>query len=203
MIDKHPLDRQKLKQVLHRDDLTETLLQARDWAKAHLEAVLIGVLVLAALIFGTQFFLQGQRQKALEASKLLGEAQRLFQQAQTLPAADAAQGFNQAYAKYQAVASTYDGMAQAGAARLGMANALLAQGKAADAEREYQALDSRDAGDPLAALAALGKARALEAQGKAPEALAAYEALPAAYPASAVLGEAEKALARLKNAPKK
>jgi TolA-binding protein len=198
----HPYDRQKLKEVLHRDDLTETLLKARDWAKSHLEAVLIGALVLAALIFGTQFFLQGQRQKDLEASKLLGEAQRIFQQAQGVPAADAPGAFAQAYAKYQAVVSGYEGSAQAQAARLGQANSLLAQGKAADAEREYLALDSRKPADAIGALAALGRARSLEAQGK-PEALKAYEDALAAYPESPAAGEAQAALARLKSPVKK
>lgn len=203
MIDKHPLDRQKLKEVLHRDDLSETLLRARDWAKGHLEAVLIGVLVLAALIFGTQFFIQGQRQKSLEASKLLGEAQRIFQQAQGLGAADAAQGYNQAYAKYQAVISGFEGAPQVGPARLGAANALLAQGKAAEAEREYAALDSRDAGDPVGALAALGRARSLEALGKPAEALAAYESALGAYAGALIQAEAEAAVARLKTPVKK
>ena len=126
MKDQHPYDRKHLKEVLHRDDLTETLVRARDWARGHLEAVLIGALVLAALVFGTQFFLQGQRAKALEASKLLGEAQRLFQQAQSLPAAEAPGAFAQAYAKYQAVVAGYEGSAEAQAARLGQANSLLA-----------------------------------------------------------------------------
>ncbi len=203
MIDKHPLDRQHLKQVLHRDEISEGFLRARDWAKSHLEAVLIGAMVVAALAFGTHFFIQGQRQKALEASKLLGEAQRLFQQAQTLGPSDAAQGFNQAYAKYQAVVSSYEGTAQAQAARLGQANALLAQGKAAEAEREYAALDSRKADDAVGALAALGRARSLEAQGKPAEAVQAYEQAQGAYPDGPAAAEAQKALARLKGSEKK
>src|SRR5262249_26271053 len=97
-------------------------MQARDWAKGHLEAVLIGVLVAAALVFGTKFFLQGQRQKALEASKSLAEAQRVFQQAASASAAEAPGAYAQAYAKYQAVVSGYEGTPQAQAARLGQAN---------------------------------------------------------------------------------
>lgn len=195
MIDKHPLDRRHLKEVLHRNEMTDTLLDARDWAKSHLEAILIGALVLAALVFGTQFFLQGQRQKALEASKALANAQRAFQQASSLTGAEAAQGFTQAYAAYQAVVSTYDGTPQAQAAHLGLANSLLAQGKPQDAEREFAALDSGDAKDPIAALAAVGKARALELQGKAAEAQAAYQAALAAYPNGPAAPELEKRLA--------
>lgn len=198
----HPYDRRHLKEVLHRDDMMETVLQARDWAKAHLEAVLIGTLVVAAAIFGAVFFVNSQRQKELEASKLLGEAQMIFQQSGTMPAGQAEQGYGQAYAKYQAVVGSYDGSAQAGPAKLGMANSLLAQGKAADAEREYAALDSRDAKDPLAALAAYGKARALEAQGKLADAQQAYAAAAANYPASAVFKDATASAERLK-APQK
>lgn len=202
MKDQHPYDRQHLKQVLHRDDLTETLLKARDWAKGHLEAVLIGTLVVAALIFGTQFYLQGRSKTALEASKALAEAQRVFQQAQGLPVAEAPAAFAQAYAKYQQVLSGYEGTPEAQAARLGQANSLLAQGKAAEAEKEFAALDSRDPKDVIGALAGLGRARALEAQGK-PEALKAYEELLAAYPDSAASAEATAAAARLKTPAKK
>lgn len=199
----HPYDRQHLKEVLHRDDMLESLLAARDWAKAHLEAVLIGTLVVAAGIFGAVFFVNSQRQKGLEASKLLAEAQMMFQQSGSMPAGQEIQGYGQAYAKYQAVASSYDGSVQAQAARLGMANALLAQGKAAEAEREYAALDSRDGGDPIAALAGFGKARALEAQGKMADAQVAYAAAAGAYPASAVAGEAAAGADRLKAPVKK
>lgn len=202
MKDQHPYDRQHLKQVLHRNEVTDSLFQARDWAKGHLEAVLIGALVVAALIFGTHFFLEGRSKTALEASKALAEAQRVFQQAQSQPVADAPAAFAQAYAKYQAVVSGYEGTAEAQAARLGQANSLLAEGKAADAEKEFAALDSRDAKDVIAALAALGRARALEAQGK-PEALKAYEDVLAAYPDSAAVTEATAAAARLKSPVKK
>lgn len=164
MIDKHPLDRRELKQVLHRDDLVEGLHLARDWAKAHLEAILIGTLVAAAVVFGAVFYVQGQRQKALEASKLLGEAQQLFRRAQAAEPAEQAEAFNQAYARYQALLSTYENSPQAPAARLGMANALLALGRFAEAEQEYAALDSGDPKDPIAVMAALGRARIREAQ---------------------------------------
>jgi hypothetical protein len=199
----HPYDRKHLKEVLHRDDLTENLIRARDWAKSHLEAVLIGALVLAALIFGTQFFFQGQRQKSLEASKLLGEAQRIFQQAQSLSGDQAPAAFAQAYAKYQAVVSGYEGTPQAKSAQLGEANSLLAQGKAAEAQSAYLPLDSRQATDAIGALAALGVARSLEAQAKLPEASKAYADALAAYPDSAVAAEATAALARLKSPAKK
>jgi len=199
----HPYDRRHLKEVLHRDDMMESLLAARDWAKAHLEAVLIGTLVVAAGIFGAIVFVNSQKKNALDASKLLGEAQQIFQQSGSLPAAQAAGAYSQAYAKYQAVASTYDSTPQAQAARLGMANSLLAQDKAADAEREYAALDSRDAKDPIAALAAYGKARSLEAQGKSSDAQQAYAAAAAAYPQSAVVADALVSAERLKAPQKK
>lgn len=199
----HPYDRRHLKEVLHRDDMMESVVAARDWVQAHLEAVLIGALVLAAAIFGAIFFVNSQRDKDLQASKLLGEAQMMFQQSGSMPAAQMAQGYGQAYAKYQAVASTYEGTAQASAAHLGMANALLAQGKAPDAEREYAALDSRDAKDPIAALAAYGKARSLEAQGKFPDAQQAYASAASAYPHSAVAQDAQASAERLKASPKK
>lgn len=197
MVSKHPLDRRHLKEVLHRNEVTESLYDLRDWAKSHLEAVLIGALVLAAAVFGTQFLLQSQRQKALDASKSLANAQRAFQQASGAEADQAAQAYSQAYAAYQGVASTYEGTEEAKAARLGMANSLLAQGKPEDAAREFAALESGDAKDPIAALAAVGKARCLDLQGKAAEAVQAYQAALAAYPNGPAAGEAQKRLAEL------
>lgn len=182
MESQHPLDRRHLKDVLHRNEMIEGLEAARDWAKSHLEAVLIGALVLAAAVFGTYFFIDGQRQKAIEASKLLAEAQGIFLQAQTLPADQAAQAYNQAYAKYQALLSGYEGSEQAPAAHLGLANALLAEGKFQDAEREYASLDSRKAGDLIGALAARGRVRCLQAQGKGDDAKALEAQAAAAYP---------------------
>lgn len=197
----HPYDHQHLKQVLHRNDAEAFIENARDWAKAHLEAVLIGAVVLAAAIFGVVFFVNGRHQKALDAAKALNEAQGLFQQAGSLTGPQAVQAFNQAYAKYQSVAGSYEGTPQALAARLGQANALLAQGKAADAEREYAGLDSRKPADAIGALAGFGRARALELQGKAPEAAAAYSQAAQAYPDSAVAGAATAAAQRLSPAP--
>ena len=199
----HPYDRRHLKEVLHKNELTDTLYEARDWAKTHLEAVLIGALVLAAAVFGVVFFINGQKDKSLQASLLLTEAQGVFQQSGSLPAAQASQGFTQAFTKFQAISSTYEGTPQAKAAQLGMANADLALGKAADAEREYAALDSRDATNPISALAALGRARALEFQGKAADALKAYGDVLSAYAGTAVAGQAKDAQDRLGKLPLK
>lgn len=192
----HPYDSRHLKQVLHRNEMEEFIAGAKAWMQSHLEAVLIGAVVLAAAAFGVVFFVKGQREKALDASKALNEAQSLFQQAGTLVGPEAATAYNQAYAKYQGVASAYDGLPQAQAARLGQANALLAQGKAADAERDYAALDSRH-DNPIAALAAYGRARALEMQGQSTAAAQAYLAAAQAYPDSAVVGAALAAARRL------
>ncbi|HTB34376.1 MAG TPA: tetratricopeptide repeat protein [bacterium] len=200
MKNKHPYDHQHLKQVLHRNEMVSGLEEAQAWVQGHLEAVLIGVVVLAAAGFGGWFFYQGQQQKALDAAKALNEAQSVFQQAGSAPAAEAAQDFNQAYAKYQAVVSGYDGTPQAKAAKLGLANTLLAEGKAPDAERAYADLDSRDASDPIAALAGYGRARSLELQGKGADAAKAYQDAGAAYPDSAVAALAVSAAARLQGA---
>ena len=193
----HPYDHRHLKQVLHRNEMLSGLEEAQVWIQGHLEAVLIGAVVLAAAGFGGWFFVQGQQQKALDASKALNEAQSVFQQSGSAPAAEAAQDFAQAYAKYQAVGSGYDGTPQAKAAKLGLANALLAEGKVPDAEKAYAGLDSRDASDPLAALAGYGRARSLELQGKAQDAAKAYQDAAAAYPDSAVAPLAVSAAARL------
>jgi tetratricopeptide (TPR) repeat protein len=193
----HPYDHRHLKQVLHRNEMLSGLEEAQAWIQGHLEAVLIGVVVLAAAGFGGWFFVQARQQKALDASKALNEAQSVFQQSGSAPAAEAAQDFAQAYAKYQAVVSGYDGTPQAQAAKLGLANSLLAEGKAPDAEKAYAGLDSRDASDPLAALAGYGRARSLELQGKAQDAAKAYQDAAAAYPDSAVAPLAVSAAARL------
>jgi tetratricopeptide (TPR) repeat protein len=202
---KHPYDSQHLKQVLHQNDLEIWAAKAREWTKSHLEAVLIGVVLLVAAAYGAYAFSTGQAKKAVDAAKALNEAQAMFQQAGSLSGPQAQQAFNQAYAKYQGVVSGFDGTPQAQAARLGQANALLAQGKAADAEREYAALDSRKA-DPIAALAGFGRARALELQGKAKDAADAYQQAGTAYPDSAISAAAMAAAQRLGTpiaAPKK
>jgi tetratricopeptide (TPR) repeat protein len=193
----HPYDHRHLKQVLHRNEMLSGLEEAQAWIQGHLEAVLIGAVVLAAAGFGAWFFVQGQQKKDLDASTALNEAQSVFQQAGGAPASEAAQDFAQAYAKYQAVVSGYDGTPQAKAAKLGLANSLLAEGKAPDAEKAFAEMDSRDASDPLAALAGYGRARSLEMEGKAPDALKAYQDAAAAYPDSAVAPLAVSAAARL------
>jgi tetratricopeptide (TPR) repeat protein len=193
----HPYDHQHLKKVLHRNEMLSGLEEAQAWVQGHLEAVLIGVVVLAATGFGGWFFYQGQQQKALDAAKALNEAQSVFQQAGSAPAAESAQDFNQAYAKYQSIVTSYDGTPQAKVAKLGLANSLLAEGKAADAEKAYAELDSRDASDPIAALASYGRAHALEFEGKAPEAAKAYQDAAANYPDSAVAAVALSMSARL------
>jgi len=199
----HPYDRQHLKEVLHKNDLVDEMVMLRNWAKAHLEIVLIGVLVVAAGVYGAYFLVNDHKQKGLNASMLLNEAQGLFQQAGSQPAAQALGIYTQAYAKYQAIASTYEGSSQAKAAQLGMANAELGLGKGADAQQAYAVLDSHDATDPIAALAGLGRARALELQGKASDAASAYAAVLTNYPGSAVEGEAQASEKRLgKAAPK-
>ena len=190
------IDRQHVKQMLHRDELSDSLLKARDWVRSHLETVVIGALVLAAAIFGVVFFVNGQKQKDLEASKLLNEAHQIFLQSGQVAPEQAAAAYGQAYAKFQAVATTYDGSEQAQDARLGMANAQYAMGKFADAEREYSLLDSGKKGDAIGALAAYGKARALEAEAKAADAKNAYKAAAERYPGSAIQALAEAAAKR-------
>lgn len=197
MKNRHPYDNQHLKQVLHRNEMLSWLEEAQAWVQQHLEAVLIGVVVLAAAGFGGWFFYQGQQQKSLDASKGLNEAQSVFQQAGSAPAADAAQAYNQAYGKYQAVVSGFDGTPEAKAARLGMANSLLAEGKLSDAEKAFADLDSREASDPIAALAAYGRARSLELEGRPADAAKAYQDAGADYPDSAVAALAVSAAARL------
>jgi predicted negative regulator of RcsB-dependent stress response len=191
------IDRQHVKQLLHQDPMTEWLLKARDWTRSHLETVVIGVLVLAAAVFGVVFFINGQTQKDQEASKLLAEAHQVFEQGSQAPADQSAAVYGQAYAKFQAVSSAYDGSAQAMDAKLGMANAQFALAKYPEAQQEYSALDSGKASDTIGALAAFGKARALEAQGKGAEALAAYNDAASRYPAGPAAAMATDAAKRL------
>jgi len=180
----HPLDRHKLKEVLHKNEMMDSLYEARDWAKEHLEAVLIGVLVIAAAIFGTVFFLNSHKQKQLEASRSLEEAQDYFRQGETATPDRAAQNFNLAYQKYQGVVANYGGTPQGHAAALGVANAELALGRGEDAQKAFAALDSKDPKDAVAVLAALGEGRAFEALGRYSDARAAYAAAAKNYPGS-------------------
>lgn len=198
-----PYDKEHLKQVLHQNELTDELGVIRDWAKAHIEIVLIGALVLAAAAFGTYTFIKGRNQKALDAAMLLNQAQSAFEQAGSQAPAQAAAGYAQARAKYEALADSYEGSVQGKAARLGVANADLALGKGADAEREYAALDGHEAADGIAALAGLGRARALELEGKSADALGAYADVLRNYPGSVVENDAKAAQARLGGAAPK
>jgi tetratricopeptide (TPR) repeat protein len=190
-------DRQHVKALLHQDPLTDSLLRARDWVRGHLETVVIGVLVAAALVFGVVFFINGQKQKDMEASKLLGEAHQVFQQAGQAPAEQVAAAYGQAYAKFQAVSTAYDGTPQAQDAKLGMANAQFAMGKFVEAQQEYGNLDNGDPKDAIAALASFGRARALEAQSKIGEALSAYQVLLKTYPAGPANAQAQAAIKRI------
>lgn len=194
-------ERREIKELIHRNEMEEFLLKARDWVKGNLETVAIGALALAAAVFGAWFWWNGLQRKDLEASRLLAEAQGVLEQSFQAPAEQAAGAYAQAYAKYQAVAAAYPGTVQAAAAALGMAQSLFGQGKLDEAVREFGALDSGKASDPLAALAALGKARALEAQGKAAEALAAFQAAASRYDSGVAKAEAESAAVRLSAAP--
>jgi hypothetical protein len=198
----HPYDRRHLKEVLHKNEMTDSLVEALQWAQAHLEVVLITVLLLAAAGFGTVFFLNGRKQKSMDASMLLNEAQNAFEQADAAPPAQASAAFGQAYAKYEAIVVSYQGTEQAKAAQLGIANADLAMGKGAQAEGEYAALDTHAPADSIAALAGLGRARALEVEGKPAAALAAYADALSNYPDSAVADECLAAQKRLKSAQK-
>lgn len=197
----HPYDRKHLKQVLHKNEFADEIFVVRDWAMHHLEAVLIGALVLAAGVFGVIFFINSQKQKDLDASKTLNEAQDLFQQANSMVPPDSLQAYGQAYAKYQAVVSGFDGSVQAQAARLGMANADLAAGKAQDADREYEALNVHDVTSPISALAALGAAKALELEGKPSDAQTAYASALKDYPGSVIESEAKAGLDRIAKNP--
>ncbi|MGH7441698.1 MAG: hypothetical protein ACREKE_03375, partial [bacterium] len=93
----HPIDRRHLKEVLHRNELTDELQDLRDWSQAHLEIVLVVALLIAALIFGVYFFLNGRKQRALDASMLLTQAQESFEQAASVPVSQSAQAYQQAY----------------------------------------------------------------------------------------------------------
>lgn len=197
----HPYDHRHLKQVLHKNELVDSLVNARDWARTHLETVLIGVLLLSAAVFGVLFFLNSQKETALKAATLLSEAQGVFQQAGTLSPSEAAQGYSQAFAKFQAVASSYEGSMQAPAAQLGMADCDLAMGKGAEAERAFDALDTRDPKNLIASLASLGKAQAIEAQGRQADAQKAYADTLKTYAGCAVSGAAQAALDRITKYP--
>ncbi len=196
----HPYDRRELKQVLHRNELSEEMVSLWEWAQAHVEFVFIGALLVAALAFGVRFWVNARRQKELAASLLLARAQETFAQASEASPTDAPALYAQAYLKYQALVDGYPGSLEERNAKLGMANADLAQGKAPAAQSLYLALDDSKPGDPISALAALGVARCLEAEGKAADARRAYSAVLASYPQSAVAAEAEAGEKRLASA---
>lgn len=160
------LSSEEVKEVLHRDELGLAMEKGAAWVRSHVENVVIGAVVLAAAVFGLRYYLSSREERALEAAKLLAEAEQLYQRAGSLDAAAAPSAFTQAYAKYQGVAQSYEGTPQAFAGRLGMANALFSQGKFDEALREYQALAADKGAGSIAAIAGAGAAACEKAKGQ-------------------------------------
>jgi len=177
------LSHKQIEAVIKRDELRDFLGEAQDWLKAHLENALIGVVVLALLIFGSVYFLKNRHEDSIKAAIQLSNAEQLY--ARAAGSGDAS-AFDGAKSAYEQVRTAFPSSDEAVAAELGLANLLFSSGKAAEAQSAYANFISNHPGSPLLPVAQSGQAASLEASGKLKEAADAYLSLANQRPLTAV-----------------
>jgi predicted negative regulator of RcsB-dependent stress response len=180
------LSHKQIEAVLKRDELEDFLELGINWVKKHLENVLIGVVVLALLVFGVLYLLKNRHEDSVKASLQLSSADQLF--ARAVSSNDSA-GFDSARAGYEQVKGGFDGTNEAVAAELALANLSFVQGKYDDASAAYSLFLQNHLESPLAPLASSGLASCLEATGKIKEAADAYMTLAKKEPPTAITAQ--------------
>ena len=180
------LTHKQIEAAIKRDELRDFIGEAQHWVKSHLENVLIGLVVLALLIFGGVYLMNSRADDAIKASIQLSAADQQFSRA--LSSGDA-QAFDQAKAGYDQVRAGFDGRPEAAAAELGLANIAFSQGKLDDAKSAYERFIASHSSSPLEPLASSSLAATLEAMNKPKEAADAYLALASRRPTGAVTAQ--------------
>lgn len=158
------------------------------WLEVNKKRVLIGVIVLAVLIFALSLYRwnRGQAEIAANAVLLALENQAGRGQAAKGPGAQA----------YLQVAASHQGTSAGAQAQLLGAEALFKEGKYAEAKAQFEVFLRDHSDNPFLPTAAFGIAASLDSQDKTNEALVAYQNVVAGYPNSAVAGQAKLATAR-------
>lgn len=176
------LTHEEIKQLTKRNELDFWLHEAGAWVKGHLEAVIIGAVVLGVGVFGGYYFISSQREARDKASMDLYGALSQAQRAKGSAPLFDPQALSGLGAAYQAVASSQSGAPAGLAAELGLADVEYASGRFEAAAQAYDKFAAANNKSLLAPLALQGKAACLEAQGKAPDALSAYLDLAEKHP---------------------
>ncbi len=182
----------KQRHELKQNEIAELAMRAMAWYegnRSQAAAIASAVVAVAVLAGG---YLWWQQQAANEAGALLGTAVAIAQApiapAPTVAGATQLSGtfpneearLEAALGAYRAVIDGYPGAEAALSARYAMANALLAAGRAAEAEEAFGAVVDGAGSSPLqGSLGKLGRGQALAAQGKHEDAIALLTELSA------------------------
>jgi predicted negative regulator of RcsB-dependent stress response len=174
------LSHQQIQKAIKRNEMREAVELSLDWVKGHVESVVIGAVLLAALIFGLVYFQSGRRESAAKASIQLSMADNQFQR--VISMGGNPQMLAQVAAAYQAVKTEYASSPEALHAELALANLSFETGKYDEAAQAYAAFTAQHGGSTLAPVALAGQGACLEAQNKPAEAAAAYLSVWKNYP---------------------
>lgn len=213
------------KQELRHDSFSEAVAAATAWIQRHFMAVLLGVLVLAIVVFAGVWMTHSRTRSASEAGKLLHEATAAYSAGQysqsllTLEDLIARYGRSQgghdavylsgashlalgendrALERFRQYLRESKKGSYAASAAMGAALALEARGEFAEAVQQFAAVQAElPLADPLHPQAAFGRARNLAALGQAAEAATVLQGLIASEDFN-VRSEAESRLAVLR-----
>ncbi len=168
------LTHEEIKQLTKRNEMSYWLHETGVWVKGHLEAVIIGAVVVGVGIFGGYYFLSNQREARDKAAMDLYSAASQAQRAKSSAPLFDPQALAGLGAAYQALATGQAGLPAGIAAELGLADLEYASGRFEAASLAYEKFAAANPDSLLTPLALEGKAACLEAQGKHADALAAY-----------------------------
>jgi predicted negative regulator of RcsB-dependent stress response len=174
------LSHKQIEAAIKRDELRDFLGGSGAWIKAHLENVLIGLVVLALLGFGGIYLLRNRAEDKVKAGIQLSAAEQLYSRALGSPDP---QAIEQAKANYEQVRVGFEGSGEAENAELGLANLSFGQGKFDESKSAFERFSAEHPKSALEPLAVLGSAQSQEAMGKVKEAAAAYLSLGLRSPA--------------------
>ncbi|MES2202555.1 MAG: tetratricopeptide repeat protein [candidate division FCPU426 bacterium] len=178
------LTHKQIEQAIKRDEFRDFLEGAGHWARNHVESVVIGAVLIAALAFGGVYYLKTRNESAGKASMQLASAENQFQRSLS-GGPNAANYASAAGAAFQSIKSEFDASPAGIQAELGLANVAFESGKIDEARQSYEAFVRAHSDSLLAPFAFAASAACLEALNKPSEAAEIYMSLPAKYPKAA------------------
>ena len=162
------------KEELREDEFVEWLVSAVDYIRDHRNAVIVGIFIVVAGIFGIRTFIDTQHQNIRDAAALWGDVLIAEQGGQ----------FTEAGRKAEHIITNYAGSPAAGQATIFLANLNFSQEKYAEAEKLYGSyLDIDGSGKTKILLhaAEMGLLACAEVNGDLKETAISYEALASKY----------------------